>query len=584
LKRKIYIWSSIIALIVSLFLVVKKVNMVSTGNNGNIIIVHNGKQLVDALRPNVTIRLAPGNYDLNKVKEKLPYFQNRSITNIHNLTIEGKGEKHVDFITADLYAPVIKFKNCENVIIRNLNIGHVPAQDGCQGNVVEIAESKNITIDKCIMFGCGINGLALYQVQDFNCKNSFIKECSQSILVLGASKGIIFENCNFMDNEGNEIRTGNCDKVEFKNCAIIGKESVPLFSDSDHYSALSNEGTIFGEYSGYSSVYVAQFKDWISNVILQNVWISTKDYYECHRKTDGFLRKIFEKNLISTNMTRNSLNIKLTIAKDELKITTVCNHISKLAQSKELFKDKRVQEVTFKFFTDDLNVLTLTATQGNLIKYLSENNPRSLEKYCKLTIDSPDVQLKTFWEDNNSYLSGKEAIEKVAELIEIKAEIEDEHYINGPEFQRFSYYGAIKEKEQLFHFIKLEQKLPLLGDYIHYITFVKLKINALSGEVYIEEPSIGESRVYKIQKGLKEYIISSVSDKEFENEGVKLGRVEADKSLFILLKDEPDAKLVKVQLFTEEGGKYYVLFSLKKQESGWEIVNQQVSEINVNGF
>ena len=317
---------------------------------------------------------------------------------------------------------------------------------------------------------------------------------------------------------------------------------------------------------------------------LQNVWISTKDYYEYHRKTDGLLRKIFENNLISTNMTKNSLDIKLTIAKDELKITTVCNYISKLAQSKDLFKDKKVQEVTFKFFTDDLNVLKLTATQGNLIKYLSANNPQSLEKYCKLTIDSADVQLKTFWEDNKSYLSGKEVIEKVAELIEIKAEIEDEYYINGPEFQRFSYYGAIKEKEQLFHFIKLEQKLPLLGDYIHYITFANLKINALSGEVYTEEPSIGESHVYKIEKGLKEYILSSVSGKEFENEGVKLGRVEADKSLIILLNDEPDAKLVKVQLFTEEGGKYYVLFSLKKQESGWKIVNQQVSEINVNGL
>lgn len=558
--------------------------MVTTGNNGNIITVHNGKQLVDALRPNVTIQLAPGNYDLNKVKEKLPYYQNRSITNIHNLTIEGKGEKYVDFITADLYAPVIQLKNCENVVIRNLNIGHVPVQDGCQGNVVEIAESKNITIDKCIMFGCGINGLALYQVQDFNCKNSFIKECSQSILALGTSKDVVFENCNFVENEGNEIRTGNCDKVEFKNCAIIGKESIPLFSDSDQYSVLTNEGTIFGEYSGYSSVYVAQFKDWVSNVILQNVWISTKDYYEYHRKIDGFLRKIFEKNLISTNITKNSSGIKFTIAKDELKITTVCNYISKLAQSKDLFKDKRIQEITFKFFTDDLNVLTLTATQENLIKYLSGNNPQNLEKYCKLTIDSADVQLKTFWEDNKSYLSGKEVIEKVAELIEIKAEIDDEYYINGPEFQRFRYCGARKEGEQLFHFIELEQKLPLLGDYIHYITFAKLKINALNGEVYTKEPLIGESRVHKIEKSFKDYIISSVSGKEFENEGVNLGRVEADKSLFILLKDELDAKMVKVQLFTEEGGNNYVLFSLKKQESGWEIVNQQVSEINVNGF
>lgn len=574
--------SSIVSIIVVLFLVVNKGSIVTSGNNGNIITVHNGKQLVNALRPNVTIQLAPGNYDLNKVKEKLPYYQNRSITNIQNLTIEGKGEKYVDFITADLYASVIQLKNCENVVIRNLNIGHVPDQDGCQGNVVEITESKNITIDKCIMFGCGINGLELYQVQDFNCKNSYIKECSQSILALGTSKNVLFENCNFADNEGNEICTGNCDKVEFKNCAIIGKESIPFFSDSDQYVVLTNEGTIFGEYSGYSSIFVAQFKDWVSNVTLQNVWISTKDNYEYHRKIDGFLRKIFENTLITTGMTKNSLEIKLIIAKDELKITTICNYLSKLAQSKDLFKDKRVQEVTFKFFTDDLNVLTLTATQGNLIKYLSENNPQSLEKYCKLTIDSADVQLKTFWEDNKSYLSGKEVIEKVAELIEIKAEIEDEYYINGPEFQRFSYYGAIKEKEQLFHFIKLEQKLPLLGDYIHYITLAELKINALNGEVYTKEPLIGESRVHKIEKSLKEYIISAVSDKQFENEGVNMGRVEADKSLFILLNDEPDAKLVKVQLFTEEGGNYYVLFSLKKQESGWAIVNQQVSEMNYN--
>ncbi len=67
--------------------------------------VHNAQQLVNALQPNAVIQLEPGNYDLNKVRDKLPYFREKCITNIKNLTIVGNGKTYVDLITADLYAP-----------------------------------------------------------------------------------------------------------------------------------------------------------------------------------------------------------------------------------------------------------------------------------------------------------------------------------------------------------------------------------------------------------------------------------------------------------------------------------------------
>ena len=49
-------------------------------------------------------------------------------------------------------------------------------------------------------------------------------------------------------------------------------------------------------------------------------------------------------------------------------------------------------------------------------------------------------------------------------------------------------------------------------------------------------------------------------------------------SLFILLQDSPDFKRVKVQLFNDEGGENYLIYTVKKDASGWVITDRQYSK------
>jgi Right handed beta helix region len=555
------------------------------GTAVTVVTVKNAEQLVRAIHSNTVIKLLPGGYDLHKKAYKSANLQEGCISHINNLTIEGIRKTQIKFTTADVLATVISFKNCKQITLRNLNIGHAPPQDGCQGNVVEIADSSKIVIENCTFFGCGIQGLSIHNVTDLTCRKSVIKECSQSIMGMGKSQNVVFENCIFKDNKESVIYTGESHKILFKNCKIIGINRSPYFQDGNQYAVLTDKGTYQGELGVYESQYVNHFTDWLSDLTLEGVWISTANDYNFHCKIDKVFKDTFGNSVISEKImapyieqTGSFLEVTFDASKLNFVYSGVCTQLGKLKQCSPIIQDKRFKGFIFKFTNDDKTLVTVTSSRNDFLKFLNDQKSINLDKYCKLTIDSIDLQLGTFFEQQNKYLSGQEAVRLVSQLIDIRDKVADEVYINGPEFQRFAYRGAVKENGELIHIIDLEQKLPFLGDYIYYSTFVQLKVNALTGKVSTTDSLIGESTVSKMDSELKDFIIASTQNKSIKNNGVVLGKIKSDMSLFILLQESPDFKRVKVQLFNDEGGENYLIYTVKKDTSGWVITDRQYSK------
>ncbi len=98
------------------------------------------------------------------------------INNVNNLTIEGDAK----IATENLMSAALTFKQCSNIKIDGLTIGHLNQykEYQCEGPVIAAYNSSELTINGCNLFGCGAEGLYADDVKDIEINNSRIYECT----------------------------------------------------------------------------------------------------------------------------------------------------------------------------------------------------------------------------------------------------------------------------------------------------------------------------------------------------------------------------------------------------------------------
>lgn len=198
------------------------------------VIVNTIDELLAEITSGKYICLVPGGkYDLNAVKADTKYFKNGTFEGLKDVTIEGIGERQVDFLTSDISNDVLAFTDCTNIRLINLNLGHIPPNDNvetCEGRVLCFyGDCNDIYINNCTMFGCGTTGIYFTNVNNMVCENSVIKECSYTIMDLLGLKNGKFTNCRFEKNSSYYIEVGNVHNVIFNNCLFTGYYSPPIF-------------------------------------------------------------------------------------------------------------------------------------------------------------------------------------------------------------------------------------------------------------------------------------------------------------------------------------------------------------------
>ncbi|MFB2916897.1 right-handed parallel beta-helix repeat-containing protein [Aerosakkonema funiforme] len=194
-------------------------------------VVSTVEEFVAAIGPNRTIKLKPGTYSLSDLdpaaSSRYAYFERAFdgneliISGVQNLQIIGLGIKPPLLLTRPRYGDVLKFRESQNITIKNIEAGHGPEKGFCRGGVFTFMDSQNIQVNSCILFGSGVLGIKAENVNGFICGNTVIKECTYHILSLFACQNITFKECQFNNNKEYElVRIFNSGQVEFLQCGF----------------------------------------------------------------------------------------------------------------------------------------------------------------------------------------------------------------------------------------------------------------------------------------------------------------------------------------------------------------------------
>ncbi|OAD22948.1 copper amine oxidase domain protein, partial [Candidatus Thiomargarita nelsonii] len=222
----------------------------------NIVKVNNVREFLEAIAPNTTIELKKGIYNIshaidvkNKyIKWENPYDGYQPIIGpVENLTI--KAENGTKILIEPRYAFVMSFENSRNILIQNVILGHTVGGT-CDGGVLRFSKSDDIKIEKSILFGSGTEGLVLEEVNNFEFRNSTIRDCTDDLMTIKDSKNVLFENCTLKDTgQFDLINISSSSGVTFSRCLIKNnwndsEYSPYLFSIDSISSNISLENSI----------------------------------------------------------------------------------------------------------------------------------------------------------------------------------------------------------------------------------------------------------------------------------------------------------------------------------------------------
>ena len=154
--------------------------------------------------------------------------QELTLYKIRNLTIKATSGAKIVVDSPD--ATVLEFINCENIVLENLTFGH-NTEASCVGQVIGVERSKNITIRGCDLYGCGAYGILAYNSNNLFVEGSIIRDCSNGIMWLTSCKLVTYRDCQFLRNRQFELITidGSSENILFENCQFENNEG-PLFS------------------------------------------------------------------------------------------------------------------------------------------------------------------------------------------------------------------------------------------------------------------------------------------------------------------------------------------------------------------
>lgn len=163
-------------------------------------------------------------------------FDGRQLTICNHKQMMIRGEGHSSIVVAPRYAFCLNFKDCEQIEIRDLTIGHTKG-GYCEGGVIGVSGGWRIMIQNCDLYGCGTYGLDLSNTRDFSMYRSNIHDCTYGIMMLNKVETAKFDMCDFYHNREFALVESHSSYPIFNDCRFYDNEpTAPLFScDGEFY-------------------------------------------------------------------------------------------------------------------------------------------------------------------------------------------------------------------------------------------------------------------------------------------------------------------------------------------------------------
>ena len=233
---------------------------VEAGEDGASVAVSSVEELLEEIKPGACIVLQPGYYNLSETIEELWNTQGQEwneqhtyvqleecfdgvqlvICNAYDLTVLGGSENtaYTEIVTEPRYATVFIFRDCENVVLRNLTMGHTETGQ-CEGNVLDFYGCNNISMSAMDLYGCGYYGIGAFKgTGELYVYSSTIRDCSGgSMNICEADGKLEFHNCWF-ENNGiwSNYETSSTSSLSFYECCFGSTERDYFMYHPDVYT------------------------------------------------------------------------------------------------------------------------------------------------------------------------------------------------------------------------------------------------------------------------------------------------------------------------------------------------------------
>lgn len=189
------------------------------------VLVNNVEELMEALGDHREIILAPGRYNLSawigspSAKRTVHLFGYNPLSppalylaydvlglaGFQDLTIRGQdtGEITAEIVTEDPYTPVLHFRNCENLRLAHLRIGHFLKKGYCSGAVLNLDSVKNVSLEHLDLYGCGTYGYEARNSENITLSDSVIRNCTYGLVDAVSCRDLKIVRTVFKDTSTN---------------------------------------------------------------------------------------------------------------------------------------------------------------------------------------------------------------------------------------------------------------------------------------------------------------------------------------------------------------------------------------------
>ena len=224
------------------------------GPDGPVVEVADVNELISVIGPNVTLKLAPGEYDLASAasygaETGNPYCHweevaedgyELQIVDADGLHIQGAGLDETVILGKDRYANILSFSGCQGLTIADLTAGHSPQPGFCAGGVVYLQNCGDVQVEGCGLFGCGTVGVWASGCRGLAVQNCRIYECSDSAVTVDSCRDVTVTDCEIDHNSWRNEETiassmfQACDGDGFlvSGCHIHDNTATTMFSSA----------------------------------------------------------------------------------------------------------------------------------------------------------------------------------------------------------------------------------------------------------------------------------------------------------------------------------------------------------------
>lgn len=188
-------------------------------------------EFVRAIGPDRILEIAPGSFVLSEIPlgQLSPYVRVQEafdgnelvISEVANLTLIGQDTILSRVLARPRYADVLKFENCRNLSLQNLEMAHTKDLGYCRGAVLGFTNCDTVEIDQCVLYGSGTYGIEGSNVSNLTCRETVIRDCTYGMLCFNNATNLQFESCQFFDNAGfSMINLNECQQITFSDCLL----------------------------------------------------------------------------------------------------------------------------------------------------------------------------------------------------------------------------------------------------------------------------------------------------------------------------------------------------------------------------